>query len=73
MPTILMISAKMATLDLLKLKTFWKKVDDVIIYVHDVTNKIFSRDTNCIAGLVMWSKFGNSSTSMGEVIMTSIL
>ena len=32
------MSAKMATLGLLKLKVFWKKDYDVIIYVHDVTN-----------------------------------
>ena len=50
-----------------------KKVYDVIISVHDVTNKIFSRDTNCNADVVTWSKFGNSSTSMKEVTMTSIL
>ena len=37
-----MMSAKMATLGLLKIKTFWNKVHDAIIYVSDVTNKFLS-------------------------------
>ena len=37
---ILMMSAKMATLDLLKLKLFQNKNYDVMILVHDVTKKI---------------------------------
>ena len=41
-----MISAKMATPDLLAIKSFWRKVYDVIISVHDVTNKILSCDSN---------------------------
>ena len=61
MVAILMMSAKMATLGLLKIKVFWNKGYDVIIYVHDVTNKILSRDSNYIVDVVMWSKFGNSS------------
>ena len=32
--------ANMATLDLLKIEIFWDKVYDVIISVHDVTNKV---------------------------------
>ena len=39
MVTILMMSAKMATPGLLKIKIFWKKGYDVIISVYDVTNK----------------------------------
>ena len=35
-----MMSAKMATLDLLKIKVFSNKVYDIIIPVYDVTNKI---------------------------------
>ena len=73
MVTILMMSAKMATLGLLKIKVFWNKGYDVIISVHDVTNKILSRDSNYIVDVVMWPKFGNSSISMREVIITSIL
>ena len=72
MVTILMMSEKMAILDLCKIKVFWKKGNDVIIFVHDVTNKILSRDSNYIAHMVMWAKFGNSSISMKEVIVTSI-
>ena len=45
MVTTLMMSAKMATLGLLKIKVFWNKGYDVIIYVHDVTNKILSGDS----------------------------
>ena len=73
MVAILMMSAKLATLGLLKIKVFWNKGYDVIISVHDVTNKILSRDSNYIVDVVMWPKFGNSSISMREVIITSIL
>ena len=73
MVKILMISTKMATLGLLKLKIFWNKGYDVIIFTHDVTNKILSYDSNYIADLVMWPKFDNSSVSMREGIITSIL
>ena len=68
-----MMSAKMATPGLLKITVFWNKGYDVIISVHDVTNKILSRDSNYIIDVVMWPKFGNSSISMREVIITSIL
>ena len=73
MVKIFMMSAKMAALGLLKVKVFWNKGYDVIISVHDVTNKILSRDSNYIIDVVMWPKFGNSSISMREVIITSIL
>ena len=73
MVTILMMSAKMATLGLLKIKVFWNKGYDVITSVCDVTNKILSRDSNYIVDVVMWPKFGNSSISMREVIITSIV
>ena len=62
----------MAALDL-KIKVYWNKDYDFIISVHDVINKILSRDSNYIADLVMWPKFGNSSISVREVIITSIL
>ena len=42
-------------------------------FVHGVTNKILSRDSNYILDIVMWPKFGNSSISVTEVIITSIL
>ena len=73
MVTISMMSAKMATPGLLKIKVFWNIGYDVIIYVHDVTNKILSRDSNYIVDVVMWPKFGNSNISIREVIITSIL
>ena len=73
MVTILMMSAKMATPGLLKIKVFWNKGYDVIISVHDVTNKILSRDSNYIIDVVMWPKFGNCSISMRKVIITLIL
>ena len=71
--TILMISAKMASPGLLKIKVFWNKSYDVIASVHNVTNKIFSRDLNYIVDVAMWPTFGNSSISMREVIITLIL
>ena len=72
MVIILMISAKIATLGFLKIKVFWNKGYDVIIFAHDVTTKVLSHDSNYIVDVVMWPKFGNSSVSMREVI-TSIL
>ena len=71
MVTILM-SAKMATLGLLKIRSFWIKVYDVIISAHDVTNKFLSHDSNNI-DVVMWPKFSNCIISMRKVIITSIL
>ena len=68
-----MMSAKMATPALLKIKLFWNKGYDVIIYVHDVTNKILSRDSNYVVDVVMTPKFGNFSISIKEVIIISIL
>ena len=61
MVEILMMSAKLVTPGLLKIKIFWNKDQDVIISVHDITNKGLSRDSNYIVDVVMWSKFGNSS------------
>ena len=66
MVKILMMSAKMATPGLLKIKVFWNKGSDVII-------QSLSHDSNYIIDVFMWPKFGNSSISMTEVITTSIL
>ena len=41
--TILMIWAKLATLDLLKIKLFWNKGYDVMISIHDVTKRVKSK------------------------------
>ena len=70
MATILMMLSKMVTPGLRKIKVFWKKVDDVIIFVKEVANKTLSRDSNYIMDVVTWPKFGNSSISMREVIIT---
>ena len=48
MVTILMMSAKTTTPGLLKLRVFWNKGYDVKIFVHDVNNKISSRDLNYV-------------------------
>ena len=72
MVTFLMMSAKLATLAFLKIKLFWNRSYDVIISVHDVTNKILSCYSNYIGDVVMWPKFGNYSISISirEVIIT---
>ena len=67
------MSAKLATPGFLKIKIFRNKCYDVIIYDDDVTNKILLRDSNYIVDVVMWQNIGNSSISMTEVIITSIL
>ena len=72
MVAILMMSAKIATLGLLKITIFWNEGYDVIIYVHDVTNQILSRELYCRWAHVT-GKFGNSSVYMRKVIITSIL
>ena len=69
-----MMSTELATLGLLKIKAFWNKGYDVIVSIHDVTNKILPRGLHYIVDEVMWRlKFGNSSVSMKEVIIISIL
>ena len=73
MAAVLIMSAKMATLGLLKREVFWNKGYDVIIFVYDVSSKILSRYLNYIVNVVMWPKFGNPSISMKEVVITSIL
>ena len=73
MVAILIVSAKLATLGLVEITTFWNKAYDAIISVHDVTNKIISLGSNCIEDVVMWPKFANSNISVREFIKTSIL
>ena len=71
MLAILIMSAKLAALGLLKRKVFWNKVYNVIIFVHDVSNKTLSRHLIYIVNMVLWPpKFGNSSISIGEFIIT---
>ena len=57
MVSILMMSAKLATPNLIKIKIFRNKGYDIIILNYDVTNKILSRDSNHIIDVVMWTKF----------------
>ena len=57
----------MAILDL------WNKGSDATTFFYDVTYKILSRDSNYTLDFVMWPKFGNSSNSIKEVIITSVL
>ena len=61
------------TVGLLKIKAFWYKGCDVIISVQNATKRIISRDSNHITNVVMWRKFGNSSITVTEVIITLIL
>ena len=68
-----MMPAKVAALGLPKIKVFWSKGYDILISVHELTSKIVSCESSYIVGLVMWPKFGNSSVSIREVIITSIL
>ena len=60
-----MMSAKKATLGILKLRIIWNNGYYIIISAHDVTNKILLRDSNYSVDVVMWQK---SSISMTEVI-----
>ena len=53
MVVIVMMTAKMATLGLLKMKVFLNKGYDVLIFAHDVTNQILSRDSYYIVHVVM--------------------
>ena len=73
---ILMISAKLASLALLKTKIMtwrlWNKVYNVIRSIQDVTNKILLRSWRYTVNAVMWPKFGNSSILKKEAIIASI-
>ena len=48
-----MMSAKLATLGLLKIKDFQNNGYDVMIFVHDVINKILSLGSKYIVVVVM--------------------
>ena len=49
-----MMSAKLATLGLLKIKVFWNKSYDAIISVHHLTKKYVSCDSNYLVDVVIW-------------------
>ena len=73
MVVILIMSAKLATLGLLKINLLWNKGYDIFSSVDEVADKILSRDAIYIVDVVMWSKSGNSRISITGVIITSIL
>ena len=68
-----MMSAKLAPLGLFKINAFWNKVHHVISFIHDVTKNILLHESDYIEALVIWPKFGDSSISMREIIIASIL
>ena len=53
MVTILMMSAKLATPGIRKIKIYRNKGSDVIVPDHEVTNKIVSRESNYIVDVAM--------------------
>ena len=65
------MSAKMATLSLLKITVFWKKGYGVIIFVHDVTNQIllqgFDQKNHFFEGC-SWIKFNNLELALGMAL-----
>ena len=63
-----MILSTLPTLGLLKTKIFWNKGYDVIISVHDITDKLLSRDSNYVVDVAMWPTFGKCSISMWEML-----
>ena len=72
--SVLMMSAKMATLDLCKIKVFWNKGYEVITSVWRQQQKFITwlkLYYRCL--LSCDQKFHNSSTSLRELIITSIL
>ena len=66
------MSAKLVTPGLLEIKLFQNKGYDIVIFDYNVTKKISSKDSNYIVYVVMWPKFGNTSISVREFIVTSI-
>ena len=55
-----MMSKKLGTLCLLKVKVLWNKSYDIKISVYDATNKVLLRDSHYVVDVVMWPKFANS-------------
>ena len=67
------MSAKVATLGILRKKLFLNKGYDVITYDHDITNLISSRDSSYFVDMIMGQKLGNSRISLRELFIISIL
>ena len=58
----------MATLGLLKIMLLWNKGYDIINFIHDVTHKILSRDSNHIFDGCAWFKFHNLGLTVGMTL-----
>ena len=61
-----MMSAKIATLSLVKIKVFSNED-------YDVKSNILSRESKYFVAMIMWSKFSDYNITMKEVIIISIL
>ena len=70
---ILVMPAKFDIPGFLEIKEFWNERYNDIIFIYDATNKILSCESNYVLDAVIWPKFVNSSISMREVIITSII
>ena len=66
------MSAELVTPGLLEIKLFQNKGYDIIIFDYNVTKKMSSKDSNYIVYVIMSPKFGNTSISVSEFIVTSI-
>ena len=64
----LMMSVKLAIPGLLKVKLFWNKGYDNIIF-----DKMFWCHADYIVDVYIWPKFGKSSISLRAVVTTSFL
>ena len=73
MIAILVMSAEFDIPGFLKIKEFWNERYDDIISIYDATNKILWRESNYVLDVVIWPTYVNSSISMTEVIITSII
>ena len=62
-----MLSAKMAAQNFLKRKLFLNNSYDVIVSAHGVSNKILSRDSNCIVILSCDQSLVTLSISMTSI------
>ena len=49
---------ELATPDLLKIKVFWNKGFEWIIFIHDSTINILSSSSNYKVDVAMWPNFG---------------
>ena len=68
-----MIIVKLTASCLLKITLFLNEFYDVITTVYDFTKKFLSGYSSCIIDLPVWLRFGSTSISMKQVIITSNL